>query len=756
MRPPVPPATTASAPIFARLPINADHSVVFEEPAAGHVMLWDATPIGDAATIDSVAFTKDVSVRLAVSALNSLQAHLRRETSTRNHEIVGFMISPQQVVMATSAARLIEFDCFDKGVRVGAGLEPTTGRGTPVPVYLVQDSESRLLHQLKSDRSLHLFAYNANLQKLSFLHLSPRYKLHLVPIIPPGLVTNSVAAKLQSTAIPRTPASGYLAINRARRAYLLRREETNLRLAGLWIAGTKDTSPTRAVFDECVAFTLNGIPKATESRFLLALFPADSATDYAFFQWHLDRDAFLCHAAEFRPATGKYITSALRALDVLGLTRPYAPPPSVVAPAPESEEVEPEVAHEPSSVAAASTIVHASGSPRTGGTAAAPTASSPHVAPPHARTVSGTTTTTTAGADPPATTSTRAATPTVPATDSVASLHQMVWLLMQQVQHLQEQQMRAGFHAAPPPPPPPPPVAAAVATQSVGVNTSFCSTRSVAINTSFDRAAPSAAAGAPAPVIHDDAPLSAADLLPDPPRARAPSPARRSHRPRSSYSPSLSTSSFSSESISQLLESVTHHLDADDDDESLAVDEGAPASDLEDERTCQAITSRVVSADDRFILTADDLAALDASPPRRRRSGSSRRRPRSSVSSGSTASSMSPLSVRSAGSPPPPPRPPSSRSVHHDHDRPHAAAAVHGHIHRRHRHHHHQYHQEPRAPSPPPQPLSYPVTPPRVSALVASAVTTPSAFSMSSLDATVADLDMSVATLEYLKKYGLL
>ncbi|KNE66053.1 hypothetical protein AMAG_19330 [Allomyces macrogynus ATCC 38327] len=243
MHPPVSPATTAPAPVFTRLPINADRSVVFEEPAAGHVMLWDATPIRDAVTIDSVTFTKDVSVRMAVSALNSLQTHLRRETSTKNHEIVGFMISPQQAVMATSAARLIEFDCFDKGVRVGAGLEPTTGRGTPVPVYLVQDSESRLLHQLKSDRSLYLFAYNANLQKLSFLHLSPRYKLHLVPIIPPGLVTNSLAAKLQSTATPRTPASGYLAINRARRAYLLRREETSLRLAGLWISGTKDASP---------------------------------------------------------------------------------------------------------------------------------------------------------------------------------------------------------------------------------------------------------------------------------------------------------------------------------------------------------------------------------------------------------------------------------------------------------------------------------------------------------------------------------
>ncbi|KNE66051.1 hypothetical protein AMAG_19328 [Allomyces macrogynus ATCC 38327] len=121
---------------------------------------------------------------------------------------------------------------------------------------------------------------------------------------------------------------------------------------------------------------------------------------------------------------------------------------------------------------------------------------------------------------------------------------------MQQVQHLQEQQMRSGFHVPPPPPPPPPPATAAVATQSVGVNTSFCSTRSVAINTSFDRTAPNAAATPPVapalvPVtVHDDAPLSAADLLPDPPRARAPSPARRSHRPRS-YSPSMSTTSFS-------------------------------------------------------------------------------------------------------------------------------------------------------------------------------------------------------------------
>ncbi|KAJ3371179.1 hypothetical protein GGF31_003602 [Allomyces arbusculus] len=739
----------------------------------------DATPIGDAVTIDSITFTKDVSVRMAVSALESLQAHVRRETSTKNHEIVGFMISPQQAVTATSAARLIEFDCFDKGVRVGSGLEPTTGRGTPV--YLVQDSESRLLHQLKSDRSLHLFAYNANLHKISFLQLSPRYKLHFTPIIPLGLVNNSVAAKLQSSAVPRTPASGYLAINRARRAYLLRREETNLRLAGLWIAGTKDTSPTRAVFDECVAFTLNGIPKATESRFLLALFPADSSTDYSFFQWHLGRDAFLCHAAEFRPATGRYITSALRALDVLGLTRPYAPPPPVAVPAPEDDGEDLEVTREPSSVASASVLVHAPGSSPQPGAATTATASSPHIArpaptstalsphvtPPHARTVSGITATTTA-ADPPATTSTRAATPTAPATDSVASLHQMVWLLMQQVQHLQEHQMRAGFHAPQPSPPPPPRVAT---TQSVGVNTSFCSTRSVAINTSFDGIAPSAAAAAPAvpiPVhvtVHSDAPLSAADLLPDPPRARAPSPARRSHRPRS-YSPSLSMTSFSSESISQLLESVTH---LGDESLSLAAGSddgvGAPRSDDDDdedataERTCQAIASRVVSADDRFILTADDLAALDASSPRR--SGSSRRRPRSSVSSrsssGSLASSMSPLSVRSAGSPPPPPRPPSMRSVHHDHDRaPHAAAAaVHGHLHRRHRHHHHHHHA-PRAQSPPSQPLSYPVTPPRVAALVASAITTSSPSSTASLDATVADLDMSMATVEYLKKYGLL
>ncbi|KNE57314.1 hypothetical protein AMAG_03038 [Allomyces macrogynus ATCC 38327] len=658
----------------------------------------DATPIGDAMTIDPVAFTKDVSVRMAVSALSSLQTHVRRETSAKNHEIVGFMISPQQAVMATSAVRLIEFDCFDKGVRVGAGLEPTTGRGTPVPVYLVQDSESRLLHQLKSDRSLHLFAYYGNLQKLSFLQLSPRYKLHLTPIIPLGLVTNSVAAKLQSTATPRTPASGYLAINRARRAYLLRRKETNLRLAGLWIAGTKDTSPTRAVFDECVAFTLNEIPKATEAWFLLALFPTDSATDYAFYKWHLGRDAFLCHAAEFRLATGKYITSALRALDVLGLTRPYAPPPPVAMSAPETE-VEVEVTHEPSSAAAPSTLLHSSASPHPGGTAttataSTATASSPHIAGPapkstasiplHARTVSGTTITT-AAADLPATTSTRTATPTaVPATDSVASLHQMVWLLMQQVQHLQEQQLRtAEFHA----PPPPPPAPAVATTQSVGVDTSFCSTRSIAINTSFDRTAPSVAVPVAVPPVqvpvHDDAPLSAADLLPDPPRARAPSPARRSHRLRSYSFVSMSTTSFSSESISQILESVTHL-----DDESLAVDEDAPASeddgkDLVDERTCQAIASRVVSADDRFILTADDLAALDASSSRRR-SGSARR-PRSSVSSGSgsdstASSSMSPLSVQSAGSPPSP-----SRSLHDPERRdraPHAAAAVHGHTHR--------------------------------------------------------------------------
>jgi predicted amino acid racemase len=92
----------------------------------------DPTPLGQEIEIHNHTFAKDISVRLATTAITTLNSHLSQIQPVRNHQIVGFMITSLMIYATT---REIDFHGFDMGLKSKEGkLIPTTEQGMALPV----------------------------------------------------------------------------------------------------------------------------------------------------------------------------------------------------------------------------------------------------------------------------------------------------------------------------------------------------------------------------------------------------------------------------------------------------------------------------------------------------------------------------------------------------------------------------------------------------------------------------------------------
>ncbi|KAI9190097.1 hypothetical protein H9P43_001530 [Blastocladiella emersonii ATCC 22665] len=483
----------------------ADLSVVFDAPAAANVMLWDPTPTGSETVVDSASLARESAVKLSVSALSTLQIHLSCYLPADGAHI-GFLVSsarhpvpPSDLPSAAPASPAVgappplEFDCFDKGITMSGDLLPTHSRGTSVPIYFVHDSDATLLNSLKTSHRVRAFVFNAALVKLSYIDLSPRAELTVTPIRPLRLVENSVSARLVCG--DRQLSSGYLSVNRARRAYLLRKEPSSLPIAGVWISGTKDGVFGRHTLGVCTEFAAApNLQRVNQPPYLLAVFPVTASAPCRFYKWKLETRQHQLLVADFRPSTGKWLVSPLQPKEMLGITRPYSPVAQPAAAA-TSSVVEPVV----SAASASSVSTRASASP-----AVQPQPQpQPQATNPPSPLVP---------AQPTAALPRAPSPPQLPLTSSSApadaSLQQMVLFMMQQLDFmrtqiaLQQQPLPLPPQPAPAPAPAPAPDPPSRPTyRSMGVNTSFvidavptpprALTESIGVNTSAGLLVPS-------------------------------------------------------------------------------------------------------------------------------------------------------------------------------------------------------------------------------------------------------------------------
>ncbi|KAJ1505211.1 hypothetical protein HMI54_003803 [Coelomomyces lativittatus] len=283
-----------------------DLSVEYEAPAAANIMLWDPTPVGVAMQLNSTDLFQPRSIKLSTSAFDTLKDYLDRICVNQDEVMIGFLVS-------VSHSSNSEFDVFDKGL-CSDNLQkiPTCGRGLAIPVYSVNSSEANLISQLRNtSRSKHVFIYNRGLVKLSYYFLFPRSILTAHPINDLRLVENSVSSRVLINGSRFPFEFGWIAINKARRAYLLKREATSLKIAGLWISGCSSLTGFDAnVLELCHKFLESPISKITQSQYLLCLFSKTSAA-FRFYQWHLKSLGHHTAVADLRPGKELWIESPL-------------------------------------------------------------------------------------------------------------------------------------------------------------------------------------------------------------------------------------------------------------------------------------------------------------------------------------------------------------------------------------------------------------------------------------------------------------